>query len=131
MEQILRKFVEHYTELFEEHNEKFLEDDGRHIFLLYVRPIINGSGNYYIEARTRNYKRTDVILDFHGQQTVIELKIWYGNEYNVRGEEQLSEYLDYYHLEKGYMVSFNFNKKKQTGVRELVLGNKILVEAVV
>ena len=36
-----------------------------------------------------------------------------------------------YQLKKGYMVSFNFNKKKQVGVREIVLGDKILVEAVV
>ncbi len=131
VERMLRKFVEYYTELFGDHGEKFLEEDGRRIFLLFVRPIINGSGNYYIEARTRNYRRTDLIIDFRGRQSVIELKIWRGNEYHTRGEEQLSEYLDYYQLKKGYMVSFNFNKKKQAGVREIVLGDKILVEAVV
>ena len=43
----------------------------------------------------------------------------------------MCEYLDYYRLKKGYMVSFNFNKKKEPGVREIVLGDKILVEAVV
>ena len=128
---MIRKFVEHYTELFGDSHEKFLEDDGRRIFLLYVRPIINGTGNYYIETRTRNRRRTDLILDFRGQQTVIELKVWRGNEYHSRGEAQLAEYLDYYHLKKGYMVSFNFNQKKQVGVHEIVLGDKVLVEAVV
>jgi len=44
---------------------------------------------------------------------------------------QLMDYLDYYHLEKGYMLSFNFNKKKEIGVKKIVLGNKVLVEAVV
>lgn len=34
------------------------------------------------------------------------------------GEEQLSGYLDEYHLKRGYMVSFNFNKKKQVGVHK-------------
>ena len=131
VELLLRKFVDYYTELFGDYGERFLEDDGRRIFLLYVRPIINGKGNYYVEARTRNYRRTDLIIDFQGHQTVIELKIWRGNEYHSRGEEQLSEYLDYYKLKKGYMVSFNFNKKKQAGVREIVLGDKVLVEAVV
>ncbi len=29
------------------------------------------------------------------------------------------------------MVSFNFNKKKQTGVKRIVLGDKVLIEAVV
>lgn len=131
MELVLRKFVDYYTELFGDYGERFLEEDGRRIFLLFVRPIINGSGNYYIEARTRNFRRTDLVIDFCGQQTVVELKIWRGNEYHSRGEEQLSEYLEYYRLKKGYMVSFNFNKKKQTGVHEIILGDRVLVEAVV
>ena len=29
------------------------------------------------------------------------------------------------------MLSFNFNKRKEIGVKEIRLGNKILVEAVV
>ena len=76
-------------------------------------------------------ERTDVIVDYGGEQFVIELKIWRGNAYNERGEKQLTDYLDYYHLKKGYMLSFNFNKKKEIGVKELVLGDKLLVEAVV
>lgn len=59
------------------------------------------------------------------------MKLWRGNAYNERGERQLMDYLDYYHLEKGYMLSFNFNKKKGIGVKKIVLGNKVLVEAVV
>ena len=80
---------------------------------------------------TRNEGRTDVIVDYLGQQYVVELKIWHGNSYNERGEKQLLEYLDAYHLDKGYMLSFNFNKKKEIGVKEISLGDKILVEAVV
>lgn len=54
-----------------------------------------------------------------------------GNEYRERGERQLAEYLDYYHLDKGYLLSFNFNKSKEVGVKELRLGDKVIVEAVV
>lgn len=50
---------------------------------------------------------------------IIEMKLWRGNAYNERGERQLMDYLDYYHLEKGYMLSFNFNKKKEIGVKKL------------
>lgn len=131
MDLVIHKFVSHYTELFGDHNEKFLEDNGRCIFLLYMKPIINGNGNYYIEAKTRTNRRTDVILDFCGQQHVIELKIWHGNEYNQRGEKQLADYLESYDLKRGYMISFNFNKKKQTGVKKILLGDKVLIEAVV
>jgi len=34
-------------------------------------------------------------------------------------------------IKKGYMLSFNFNKKKEIGVKEIVLGDKLIVEAVV
>lgn len=97
----------------------------------YLRPIINGTGNYYIEAQTRDERRTDVIVDCLGEQFVIELKIWRGNEYNERGERQLGDYLDYYHMDKGYLLSFNFNLKKEVGVKEIRVGDKVIVEAVV
>lgn len=131
MERVLQKFVSHYTESFGEYHEHFLEDNGRCIFLLYMKPIINGTGNYYIESKTRTNRRTDLIIDFCGQQKIIELKIWHGEEYNRRGEEQLTEYLEEYHLKRGYMVSFNFNKKKQIGIHKIVCGDKVLIEAVV
>lgn len=131
MDLVLRKFVEYFTDIYGDNNEKFVEAYGRKFFLLYLKPIINGTGNYYLEAQTRDASRTDVIVDYLGQQFVVELKIWRGNEYNERGERQLSEYLEYYHLDKGYMLSFNFNKKKEVGVKELRIGDKVIVEAVV
>ena len=39
--------------------------------------------------------------------------------------------MEYYELKKGYMISFNFNKKKEIGVKDIVVGDKLLVEAVV
>lgn len=131
MKLILEKFVVHWGDLYSSADEKFIEDNARKFFLLYLKPIINGTGNYYIEAQTRDNKRTDVIIDYCKEQFVIEMKIWWGNAYHERGEEQLAEYLEYYHLNKGYMLSFNFNKKKQTGVKEIRIGNKVLIEAVV
>lgn len=131
MKRILEKFAEHFDDLYHDCDDTFVEEAGRKYFLLYLRPIINGTGNYYIESRTRSMGRTDIIVDYCGEQYVIETKIWHGNEYNLRGERQLVGYLDDYHKDKGYMVSFNFNKKKKIGVFEHVVGNKVLIEAVV
>ena len=128
---VLEKFVCHFHDLYGNINENFLEDAGRRYFLLYIKPIINGVGNYYVEAETRNRERTDVVIDYRGEQCVVELKVWRGNAYHTRGEAQLLEYLDYYHLQKGYMLSFNFNKKKEIGVIEIDIKDKVLVEAVV
>lgn len=103
----------------------------REQFLLYLKPIINGTGNYYIEAQTRDQMRTDVIVDYLGQQYIIELKIWRGERYHAAGEKQISEYLDYWNLNIGYMLSFNFNKNKQTGVHPVYVGDKLLYEGTV
>ena len=70
-------------------------------------------------------------VDYKGEQFILELKIWHGNEYNERGEKQLAEYLDYYHKDKGYMLSFNFNKNKEIGVKRIEAGDKTIVEGVV
>lgn len=50
-----------------------------------------------------------MIVDYHGKQYVIEIKIWRGNEYNKRGEKQLMEYIDAYHLEKVCFHTVNFH----------------------
>ncbi len=131
MELVLKRFVVHFTGIYGENDTKFVEDYGRKFFLLYLRPIINGVGNYYIEAQTRDAGRTDVIVDYAGEQFVVEMKIWRGNSYNERGQEQLIGYLDYFHQNRGYMLSFNFNKKKEIGVKTITVGTKEIVEAVV
>ncbi len=131
MELVLKKFVEYFNEICSQKDAKFIEKYGRKIFLIYLKPIINGTGNYYIEAQTRDERRTDVIVDYRGEQFIVELKIWHGNEYNERGERQLTDYLDDYRRDKGYMLSFNFNKNKQTGVKKIQIGDKTIVEAVV
>lgn len=128
MRLIMEHFIKTYTEVFGPLEGKFKEKDGREQFLLYLRPIINGTGNYYIEAQTRDQTRTDIVVDYLGQQYIIELKIWRGERYNADGEQQLSEYLDYFGLDVGYMLSFNFNKKKDVGVQMIKVGDKTLYE---
>lgn len=131
MELILTKFLEHYHEIYSNSSEKFAEEHGRKLFLLYLKPIINGTGNYYIESRTRSMGRTDVVIDYLGRQTVVELKVWRGNEYHKKGEKQLAGYLEDYHLEKGYLLSFCFNKNKKIGKRVILCEGKRIVEVVV
>lgn len=58
MERVIRKFVAHYTELFGENNEKFLEDNGRCIFLLYLKSIINGTMEQEIIILRHGHGRT-------------------------------------------------------------------------
>lgn len=131
----VRKIMEHFiiehNRIHGEDNEKFVEDEGRERFLTYLAPIINGTGTYSIEEQTRTHKRMDVVIHYFGRRYVIELKIWRGERYNADGEKQISEYLDYFNLDTGYMLSFNFNKNKKPGVERVNVGNKVLFEGTV
>ena len=131
MKLVLERFILQFTTLYGEHPQKFFEEEGRKYFLMFLRPIINGTGNYYIEPQTRTATRSDVIVDYRGEQFVIELKIWGGPAYHAKGEQQLAAYLDFHNLKTGYMLTFNFNQKKETGIKEVAYGDKILIEAVV
>ena len=51
---ILQRFIETYTQVCEPLKDRFKEKDGRDLFLLYLKPIINGTGNYYIEVQPRD-----------------------------------------------------------------------------
>ncbi|MCC8068086.1 MAG: AAA-like domain-containing protein [Clostridiales bacterium] len=131
MEMLLQKFAEHYAYVYADNDQKFVEKYARKIFLLYLKPVINGTGNYYIEAQTRDEKKTDIIVDYHAEQFLIETKIWYGQKYNEEGEKQLCGYLDRLQLKKGYMLTFSFNKNKRTGIQERKYGEKVLWEITV
>ncbi len=131
MDHLLSRFVMHFNDIYGKNDDAFVENTGRKLFLLYLKPIINGVGNYYVEAQTRDETRTDVIVDYLGHQYIIELKIWRGNAYNERGEEQIAGYLDSYHAKKGYLVSFCFNKNKIPGTKTVHIGDKTITEAVI
>ena len=75
MKKILEKFVETFHYLYGDKNETFLEDVGRKYFILFLKPIINGIGNYSIEPETRNSERMDLVVYYRGEQFVCELKI--------------------------------------------------------
>ena len=66
MKQVLDRFCVHFTELYGDSEKSFLEKSGRKFFLFYLKPIINRTKNYYVEARTRDEGRTDVIVDYLG-----------------------------------------------------------------
>jgi hypothetical protein len=127
----MRLVLERFTQAYRQICGPLKEKDGREQFLLYLKPIINGTGNYYIEAQTRDQTRTDVIVDYLGRQYIIELKIWHGERYNAEGGKQICDYLDHWNLDTRYMLNFNFNKKKEMGVKRIEIGNKVLFEGMV
>ena len=129
---IMEHFAASQKRIHGEADEQFLEEEGRERFLTYISPIINGTGIYSIESQTRTQLRMDVVIHYGGHEYIVELKIWRGPRYNEDGEKQVREYLDYFGLSAGYMVSFCFNKKKDVGVvKRVPVGDKVVFEVIV
>lgn len=112
MEKILIKFMELMKSEYREEDKKFLEREGRLLFLCFLKPIINGKGHYAVETQTRNNTRMDIVVFYGEEEYIIELKIWHGEEARKAAIEQLKGYLNSKNKDKGYLVSFCFNKNK-------------------
>jgi hypothetical protein len=129
---IMEHFAASQKRIHGEADETFLEEEGRERFLTYIAPIINGTGTYSIEEQTRTRLRMDVVIHYWGKEYIVELKIWRGPRYNEEGEKQIKEYLDHFDINTGYLVSFCFNKKKESGkVKRVPIGDKTVYEVIV
>lgn len=112
MEYVMERFAEFLKQEYRNEDEDFIEQQGRLLFLCFLRPIINGTGHYAVEPQTRQNNRMDIQVFYGLEEFVIELKIWYGETYEAKGYDQLCDYLDIRGLQKGYILSFCRNKKK-------------------
>ena len=120
MERALNKFQEIMKAEYRDENEDFIERQGRLLFLCFMKPIINGRRNYYVEPETRNNTRMDVVISYGGQKHIVELKIWHGQQDRQKGIEQLETYLESRNCDKGYLISFSFQKNKEY-IRKVVI----------
>ncbi len=131
METLLERYITVFNDLYGDREEHFSEAEGRRRFLLFIRPVINGTGNYYIEAQTRDSRRMDLVIDYLGERFVVELKIWNEQAYHEEGEKQLAGYLDACHLDRGYLLTYSFRQNRQPGISQTVVDGKTLIEAFV
>ena len=132
MEYTLKKFSQHYEELYENiKNRKFLEENGRILFLTYLRPLINGKGFYHIESQTNTERRMDIVVDYGTDQYILELKRWYGTKKHEDAYEQLYDYLESRHASTGYLLTFDCRKKKLPQMSWITYKGKRIFDVVV
>jgi len=112
MDFVIRRFADLMHEEYRDSTMPFLEREGRLLFLSFLKPIINGTGFYYIEPQTRDNRRMDLVVTYGKQEFIIELKIWRGEKYEENGRDQLASYLSTRNMEEGYLITFDFSKKK-------------------
>ena len=133
MELCLRKFAEHYAEIFNDYDAAFLERHGRLLFLSYLKPLINGQGFYHIESQFTDLRRMDIVVDFGRQQFIVELKLWKGEKAEEEAYEQLLGYMETKKANKGYLLIFDFRtkKNKQRKTEWVDVDGKNIFEAIV
>lgn len=112
-EKILLRFQQFIKEQYSSIDSKFIEREGRLLFLAFIKPIINGVGFDFKEVQISEEKRLDIVVTYLSNKYVVELKIWRGQEYHKKGLKQLKDYLDIQGLDRGYLVIYNFNKEKE------------------
>jgi len=110
---ILQRFQQFMKENYSTRDEKFIEREGRLLFLSFLKPIINGKGYEFKEPVVGEERRMDIVVVYENIRYVIELKVWYGEQSHQKGLQQLSDYLDLYSLKSGFLLIFNFNKNKE------------------
>lgn len=112
MDLVLNKFQEVMYAEYRQKDAKFIEREGRLLFLCFLKPVINGMGFYYVEAETREDNRMDIVVKYGNEEHVIELKIWHGENYENEALDQLVRYLESRREKRGYLISFSFNNQK-------------------
>ena len=113
MELVITRFGELMHEECRESTVPFLEREGRLLFLTFLKPIINGTGFYYVEPQTRDNRRMDLVVTYGNEEFIIELKIWRGEKYEEQGRDQLASYLTARGMPEGYLVTFDFSKRRR------------------
>ena len=111
MEMCLRRFAEHYAEIYNDDDTAFIEKHGRLLFLSYLKPLINGGGYYHIESQFTDLRRMDLVVDYGREQFIIELKIWRGEQKEKEAYEQLCGYLNTKRAKTGYLLVFDFRRE--------------------
>lgn len=112
-EKILLRFQQFIKEQYSSIDLKFIEREGRLLFLAFIKPIINGVGFDFKEVQISEEKRLDIVITYLSNKYLVELKIWRGEEYHKKGLNQLSDYMNIQGLNTGFLVIYNFNKGKE------------------
>jgi len=113
MQLCLERFLVYWQELYSEKEAKFLEKQCRMLFLIYLKPLLNGGGFSFIETASTDNRRMDLIVTYGKERFVLELKTWKGKAYNDKGVNQLLGYMEKLNEEKGYLLTFDFRKKPE------------------
>ena len=115
IELFFEKFNTHYQKHYSQRDEDFIEREAAFLFLFFLQPYLNGKGSFHLESKPNfaTGKRMDIIISYGGEEFIIELKIWRGEKRQQDAYQQLTDYVKKRDAQKGYLLTFDFRKKKE------------------
>jgi len=117
MNKVILKFQEVIREKYSQSDvlksDEFLEKNLRMLFLVFLKPIINGIGFSFKEVETGAEKRLDIVVVFKEQKFIIELKVWNGPTYHEKGKVRMKEYMIAESVDEGYMLIVDKRRSKE------------------
>ena len=128
IELFFKKFNAHYQANYAQRDIKFLEREAAFLFLFFLQPYLNGNGWYFLENQTKSGQRMDVIIIYGGGEFVVELKIWKGPKLHKDGQKQLLRYMEKRGVDKGYLLTFDFRKKREQKHEWIEVDGKALLD---
>ncbi len=131
IEILMKKFAQFMKQEYRKDDERFKEVNGRLLFLSFLIPIINGVGFYFVDPKTRNDKRMDIILTYGNEKFIFELKIWYGDKKHELAYKQLADYLSIQGMDIGYLLTFDFRESKETKYEWIEFEDKKILDVIV
>jgi hypothetical protein len=130
MTAVMEGFARFMKTEYRHRDERFLERQGRYLFLAFLKGIINGGGFYTVEPETRDAQRMDVVVFYAKQQCIVELKQWNGPRHEAAAHEQLATYLDSQHQREGWLLIFRQTAGSATtpSTRVIAVGHHTITE---
>jgi len=128
MQLCLERFLVYWQEIYDDKNAKFFEKECRMLFLMFLKPLLNGVGFYHIESAFTDNRRMDLVITYGKERFVLELKTWKGAVYHDTGVEQLLGYMEKLGEEKGYLLTFDFRQKGANKANWINLDGKDIFE---
>ena len=105
-DKVIERFSVFMHDTYQDRNSAFIEREARLLLLGYIKPIINGYGQYFLEPQIRGGKKIDILVQYKQEEYIIEVKIWRGEAYERRAYDQIAGYVKSRGKTIGYVINF-------------------------
>lgn len=122
LDQLLIDFQElvksKYSSEYDFKSDEFLKNQVRLLFIVFFQPLLYNKGFAFYEVETSIEKRMDILIIYNNKKYLIELKLYYEQEYHNEGLDKLNDYLNSENITKFFLLLFDMKSSTQITAEE-------------